>query len=267
MNALSGEAGLVYTLQGYLQAHGYYKLKLDGDFGPATSEAVSRFKRVHGMNDRDWVGPRTWQLLSSDDAIKWQDATPAIPVDVSLPPMLREARKHLGLREIPGSKSNQTILDWAKDGGIGWYKNDDTPWCGLFHLHLGLTCHPELTPPPNPLSARNWGGRDVINGVFKSASAEPGWGEKGPDPSKGESVLLGSTGVMWRTSKANSWHGHIGIVFAQNSTHIGLVGGNQNNSVSEAWYPRSSFLGTRIAQDNLPEAPTARTGTTGASMT
>jgi len=266
MTVLAKETGLVYTLQGYLQAHGYYNLKLDGDFGAGTSDAVERFKKVHGMRERDWVGPRTWDLLSSEDAKKWADV-PVAGDDGTMPPMLREARRHLGLREIPGSRSNQTILDWAKDGGIGWYKNDDIAWCGLFHLHLAMTCHPDLTPPPNPLSARNWAGRDVPGGVFKSAADEPGWGKEGPDPSKGEAVLLGSTGVMWRTSKTKSWHGHIGIVFAQNSTHIGLVGGNQSNSVSEAWYPRSRFLGTRIAQDDLPKAPTASTGTTGATMT
>lgn len=258
---------LTATLQGLLQAHGYYKLKIDGDYGAGTTDALTRFKRANGLWDRDWAGPATFEKLLSPDAVAWQNVPePAGAEDQ--PPMLREARKHLGLREVPGSKSNPVIMQWAKDGDLGWYNNDDIAWCGLFHLHLAMTCHPDLDLPPNPLSARNWGGASVINGVFKSAANEPGWGSKGPNPQLGDDVLLGSTGIMWRTSKAKSWHGHIGIVFAQNATHIGLIGGNQSNSVSEAWYPRSSFLGTRVAPGaKLPNAPIAATGTTGASMT
>jgi len=271
---LAPEKRLVHTAQTYLGKKGYYTLKLDGDYGPATSDAVIRFKRVHGFFDRDYLGPKTMAKLVSDKAIPWDDWAPPLvsKEDVSgLPPMLAEAVRHLGVREIPGSKSEPVIMGWAQElkeeGALDWYTGDEIPWCGLFHAILALRCHKELEFPPNVLSARNWGGRDVPRGVNKSAADEPGWGSQGPNPQDSASVSLGSTGIMWRTSKTESWHGHIGIIDAQNSTHIRMIGGNQANSVSRSWYHRSKFLGTRrVPSVEYVNAPTLPTGSTGAAM-
>lgn len=45
-----------------------------------------------------------------------------------------EAKRHVGLREIPGKNHNQTILDWIKNLG-GWFKDDETAWCGTYVAH------------------------------------------------------------------------------------------------------------------------------------
>ncbi|EMS3190538.1 TIGR02594 family protein, partial [Neisseria gonorrhoeae] len=53
-------------------------------------------------------------------------------------PWIAEARRHIGLKEIPGAKHNPTIVQWLKEtGGFpgaakSWYFEDETPWCGLF---------------------------------------------------------------------------------------------------------------------------------------
>lgn len=60
-------------------------------------------------------------------------------------PWIAEAKKHLGLREIVGAKHNPVILKWLADmGGFpkankAFWKDDETPWCGLFVGHcLGV---------------------------------------------------------------------------------------------------------------------------------
>jgi peptidoglycan hydrolase-like protein with peptidoglycan-binding domain len=268
---------LVYVKQGILTRKGYYNLRLDGIAGPGFEDAVTRCKAAHGLMARPYIGPLTDSLISAanePNITPWGDLEIEPPVsesEVTTPPMLREARKHLGTREIPGPRSNPIIIGWASDlkaaDALAWYPDDDIAWCGLFHAILALRCHPDLEMPPNVLSARNWGGRDVPRGVNKSAAVEPGWGQEGPAPQRGDSLHLGSTGIMWRTSRHRSWHGHIGIIDAQNTTHVRMIGGNQSNSVSRAWYPRGRFLGTRIVpgQTYIP-APTLPTGSS-ATMT
>lgn len=46
-------------------------------------------------------------------------------------PWIAEARKHLGVREIPGPKDNPVILGWLVKLKA-WWKEENTPWCGTF---------------------------------------------------------------------------------------------------------------------------------------
>lgn len=49
--------------------------------------------------------------------------TPILPL-----PWIIEAKKHIGLKEIPGPKHNATILSWLSQLKA-WWKEDETPWC------------------------------------------------------------------------------------------------------------------------------------------
>lgn len=49
------------------------------------------------------------------------------PLNLTLPWIL-EAKKHIGLKEIPGPKHNATILSWLTQLKA-WWKEDETPWC------------------------------------------------------------------------------------------------------------------------------------------
>lgn len=271
---------LIAVKQAILTRKGYYNLRIDGIAGGATLDAVTRCKSVHGLMARPFIGQLTDSLISHSNEkniVHWDDVPVPDPEPTTIsgdnPAMLAEAMKHIGVREWSGrNRFNPEIKKWADElkaaDVLSWYPDDDIPWCGLFIAILALRCHPELTMPPNVLSARNWGGRDVPHGVNKNAADEPGWGKAGPSPQDGQSVYNGSVGIMWRTHKTKSWHGHIGVIFAQNDTHIGMVGGNQSNSVSLQWYPRSSFLGTRVVPGVVYHpAPKLATGTTGGSVT
>ena len=59
----SGEE--VALLQSRLKALGYYDGEADGQFGPATQGAVTRFQRANGLDDDGVAGPATLSLLYS----------------------------------------------------------------------------------------------------------------------------------------------------------------------------------------------------------
>jgi uncharacterized protein (TIGR02594 family) len=53
-------------------------------------------------------------------------------------PWIAAARRCLGVAEIKGSRHNPTLLGWLADMGRfsdearAWWRDDETPWCGLF---------------------------------------------------------------------------------------------------------------------------------------
>lgn len=55
----------VETLQTMLQKLGYYKYKIDGDYGEETEKSVSAFQKAHGeLKDDGWVGTETCPVLN-----------------------------------------------------------------------------------------------------------------------------------------------------------------------------------------------------------
>lgn len=241
------EAQLVVAVQARLSDLGYYRVRIDGVPGPATSAAIVRFKEAVDLRARDFVGPITLMRLFAQDAPVW--STP--PARVGEPPWLTEARAHVGLREAPGKANNPTLMQMARDLDQ-WYPGDDVPWCGLFAAHCMAVGAPDEPQRFNRLGARNW----LEYGVDALDRGTPG-----------EAVLpLGGVAVFWRTHPTKSWHGHVApAITGQNRTHVRVIGGNQSDSVSEAWFPRSRLLGVRKPEgavlDPAPTAPTGRLST------
>ena len=69
------------------------------------------------------------------------------------PAWLAEARKHIGLAEIPGKNHNPTILNWLTTLKA-WWKEDETPWCGTFVAHCCRTGGRDL--PQHWYRAKAW---------------------------------------------------------------------------------------------------------------
>lgn len=118
------------------------------------------------------------------------------------PEWLAEARKLIGMREIPGPQHNSWIVSaWARLGA-GWFNDDETPWCGLFTAHCidsaGL---------PYPRS-------------FPRAKSWASWGKACPP-------LLGAVAVFSRNGG-----GHVGFLVGESARQWYVLGGNQRNEVN-----------------------------------
>lgn len=128
-------------------------------------------------------------------------------------PWIRDARSHIGLREIVGKKHNSTILGWLRELKA-WWDEDETPWCGTFVAAM--------------LKAN---GRYVINDWFRARA----WAEAGTRlsrPAYGCLVIFSRTGG-----------GHVGFVVGEDENgSLMVLGGNQGNAVSIAAFPKSRVL-------------------------
>lgn len=195
-----------------LRAAGAYGGAYDGAEGREYFEALKRFQTAEGLKvtgraDEDTVAHlRLVRPLRPADteANHVISQVPPKPVE---PIWMRDARRYIGLTEIPGQKSNPTIMGWAKKLGgwiASWYQDDDTPWCGLFIANVIATTLPQEPLPSNPLGALNWKKFGVEGRIARG-------------------VIL----VFERKGG-----GHVGIYVGEDRTHYHVLGGNQNNAVS-----------------------------------
>lgn len=120
------------------------------------------------------------------------------------PKWLAEARKHLGMREIPGPRHNATILGWLRKLRA-WWKDDETPWCGTFVAH----CLQETGLP-------------VIKNWFRAKE----WASYGL-ALRGNNVAPGAILVFVREGG-----GHVGFYVGEDASFYFVLGGNQSNGVN-----------------------------------
>lgn len=200
----------------------YYTGKIDGDGGSLTKMAVTDFKVAHGMLSRDYPGPLTMKTLWGVTA-KPKELPQSIEDE---PRNLAEARRLLGVTEVLGPNNNPTIMGWAKDLDQ-WYPGDDIAWCGLFVGHCQKVGFPDEPQQFNRLGARAWEayGQDI--GIV-------------------EAPPLGGVCRLWRTHKTKSWNGHVFLVTGYAKDAVRGIGGNQSDTVSELWFPKSRVLGYSI---------------------
>lgn len=143
------------------------------------------------------------------------------------PAWLVEARSHLGTKEIPGPKHSPKILDWVKRLG-GWFKDDETPWCGTFVAHCMTVAGQPV--PKHWYRAKDW--------------AE--WGKPTP-PRVGAVAVFGRTGG-----------GHVGFVVGESADSLYILGGNQSNAVNIMPLAKARLIAMRwpaglaLAEAKLP---------------
>lgn len=123
------------------------------------------------------------------------------------PVWLTEARKRLGVREIPGPKHSPIIMGWIKKLGakvLGIVVTDDeTPWCGTFVASVMSDCG--FKPPAIAVRASSWAL----------------WGAPLPRPTLGCVLTFNRTGG-----------GHVGFYVGEDDTAYHVLGGNQSNAVT-----------------------------------
>ena len=121
-----------------------------------------------------------------------------------------EARKHIGMKEIPGKQHNPVIVGWLKTLKA-WWSDDETPWCGTFVAHCCRTA-----------------GRDLPQHWYRAKA----WADAGRRLNK---PAYGCLAVFER-----SGGGHVGFVVGQDARgNLMVLGGNQSNAVNIMPFARS----------------------------
>lgn len=133
------------------------------------------------------------------------------------PKMVSAGLDLYGTHEVPGDGDNPEIIAWAKEVGLErTYRDDLTPWCGLFMAVVASRAGKPV--PANPLWAHNWA-------QFGAAS---------PDPSLGDVLVFQREGG-----------GHVGLYVAEDEGAYHVLGGNQSDQVSIARVARARMVAVR----------------------
>ena len=139
-------------------------------------------------------------------------------------PWIAEARKHVGQKEIKGAKHNTRIVAWL-ESLKAWWKDDETPWCGVFIAHcLQKSGYSKAKNVGDfgKIYPKNWfRAKDYLN-----------YGRKLHAPAYGCVAVKSRVGG-----------GHVCFVVGRDETTRKLVclGGNQSDSVCFALYNEGDF--------------------------
>jgi uncharacterized protein (TIGR02594 family) len=131
------------------------------------------------------------------------------PIDVA------RAEMALGVREIPGPRNNPRIVMYHQTT-VGGAAPDETPWCSSFVNYCVEQAGLHGTDSKVALSWQNWS--DV------ATAPQPG------------------DVVVFRRSGPSGSGGHVGFWISQSDAKIRVLGGNQENTISIADFPKDGML-------------------------
>ncbi|HSW67347.1 MAG TPA: TIGR02594 family protein [Bacteroidales bacterium] len=128
------------------------------------------------------------------------------------------ALHEFGQKEIAGIKHNERIVNYAREIGLDWVNDDETPWCSIFMNWCAMKAGAERT---GKATARSWLS-------IGSATKTP---------------ALGDIVVLRRGTSA--WQGHVGLYITESEGIVYVLGGNQANSVNINACSKKDVLGYR----------------------
>jgi uncharacterized protein (TIGR02594 family) len=134
------------------------------------------------------------------------------------------AQLELGVREVPGSGDNPRIVEYLESTSLGQpeNQNDETSWCAAFVSWCLEQAGIKSTRSAWSRSYLEWG-------------REPGPN----DEWRGCVVIL----------ERGEYFGHVGFLDDWDDDRVRLLGGNQGDAVSYAWFPVERVLGYRVPKD------------------
>lgn len=136
------------------------------------------------------------------------------------PPWLEIAKRELGVKELPGARSNPRIIEYFAHTRLGGSAiEDSTAWCSAF---VNFVMDQAGYRGTHRANARSW----------------LDWGDKLDEP------RVGAITVLWRNSR-ESGAGHVGLFVAGLPQRVVLLGGNQSNAVGYQEYGEGRVLGYR----------------------
>lgn len=140
------------------------------------------------------------------------------------------AQRFVGLTEVPGAVHNPAILTMLKLDQ-SWPASDEVPWCSAF---VNYVCWLLRLPRSKSLAARSW------LTVGQAVTVD----EAVPDAD----IVVLSRGLPPQPGKeVTEAPGHVGffVSYDPGRDAIQILGGNQRNGVSMAWYSMSQVLDIR----------------------
>jgi uncharacterized protein (TIGR02594 family) len=160
---------------------------------------------------------------------------------------LDEARRHIGLKELPGLANNPTILHWGSRLGVKVlgipYTSDSTAWCGLFTAWC--VHHAGITPPAIAIRAKAWA---TWGDALSTTATRP---------------PLGCVAVFGRDGG-----GHVGFVESVNTDgSLNILGGNQGDAVNVRRFARARLLDLRWPKGVARSSPAPWAGAAAADTT
>ena len=209
----------IREIQKRLAATGHYKGRIDGHRDAEVDRAIVSFKASVGLRQRPYIGPKTWAAL-----VRASSSTPStIPSasDAPFPPWLEELGKVMGLHEV---HDKAALTEWLASDGHALGSPTAFPWCGDAAETAILRALPNeplrKDTRENPYWARNWQTFGVPCGA-----------------------VLGAALPMSRGPR----NGHIcfAVGISRDGRKVYGRGGNQNNRVSDAWFPKDRILAWR----------------------
>lgn len=132
-------------------------------------------------------------------------------------PWIKVAKKYIGLHEISGPKADPTIAGWLSAVGAG--KSDETAWCAASMCGFLREAGYKHSGKANARSFLKVG-------------------------KKLDKFKPGCIVVFWRVA-IDSWEGHVGFAekLSPDGSQVRVLGGNQGNKVSDAWFGTNHVLG------------------------
>jgi uncharacterized protein (TIGR02594 family) len=136
--------------------------------------------------------------------------------------VLLQAASQIGVKEVPGEKSNPKIMEYHKYSTIknAFGFSDSVPWCASFVAWCLEKVGMQSTNKQLARSYEKWG---------MSVKAAP---------------LPGDIVTFWRTSP-KSGYGHVGFFLKKTPKGIYILGGNQNDSVNITLFPTAKLTDIR----------------------
>lgn len=128
------------------------------------------------------------------------------PIDIA------RAEMDLGIREVPGPRNNPRIVMYHQTTA-GGAAPDETAWCSSFVNYC--------------VEKAGLHGTDS-----KVALSWQGWGEPSEEPKEGDIVVF-------RRHSPTSSGGHVGFFISQTDDKVRVLGGNQGNTISIAYFPKN----------------------------
>mgnify|MGYP000306625287 CR=1 FL=1 len=197
-------------------------IKVDGDCGPKTINAIRKFQRETFSWKPDGkvdANGKTWEALSGGSSASGStggaegaaDATAGASGPMGKPSWISVAEGETGVKETVGKNHNPRVVEYHQ-ATSGKFNDDETPWCSSF---VNWVMQKAGQPKTNNAMASSW----------------RSYGKKLDRPA------YGCIGVIVNANGS----GHVGFVVGKQGGSLLLLGGNQGNMVKVSKYGVGKF--------------------------